>query len=151
MDNKKYRLFLLISFMFFVLSVIAVISSIFIPYYKIKSDFPNDARKIMVEVGFGLAMAFLLIPPFWGSELSFIRSIYKILKHTPRKRIKICYIISSCLSLFAISFFLLASLGLINFTENNGNDHTVEILILTLWPSFILSFILGSIPQKRIK
>ena len=150
MNVKKCRVFLLISFILFILSVIAVISSIFISYYKIKSDFPNDARRVMEEFGFGLIMAFLLIPPFLGLELSFIRSTYKILKHKPQKCIKILYIISSCLSLFTISFFLLASFGLINFTENNGNDHTIEILILTLWPSFLLSFILGSIPQKHV-
>lgn len=143
--DKKCRLFLIISFIVFILSVIIIISSLFISYYKIKADFPNDYIKVMEEFGFGLIVTFFIILPFWGTELSFIRSAYKILKHKPQGTIKICYIISSILSLFAAAFFCFAYFGLIKFIGEGGRDNTAQILLFTMWPLFLISFVLGTI------
>ena len=149
MKGKKCRIFLLVSFTLFAISVIAVISSLIFSYYQIKTDFPNDDIKVANEFGFGLMIALYLISPFLGLELSCIRSTYKILKHEPRGYVKICYIISSFLAFWGFAFYCFASFGLISFVEEGGHNHTAEILLYTQWPAFILSFILGSIPVKH--
>ena len=148
MKNKKWRIFLLVSFAFFAISVIAVISSIIVSYYEIKADFPNDNIRVINEFGYGLIIALALIFPFLGSELSGIRSVYKILKYEPRGLVKICYIISSLSAFFAVVFFYIASFGLISFVEDGGYNYTATVLLFTEWPTFVLSFVLGSISHK---
>ena len=149
MKNKKCRLFLLISFILFALSVIAVISSMIVSYYKVKTTFPGDDMRLTDEV---VAIAFTciwMIIPSWGLELSFIRSVYKILKYKPNKWVRICYIISTFWAVFAVAFYCFAILKMFNFVSANGRDYTGDIYLVTLWPSFIVSFILGSIPIRH--
>ncbi len=150
MNNKKCRLFLWVSFAFFTLSLIAIISSIIVSYYKVKIDFPYDPAMVMNEFGFALIVVMWIIIPFLGVELSFIRSVYKMLKHKPKGFVKICYMISSLLALLAFAFYCLTSIGLIPFDEIMETPNpTFTILFFTEWPSFILSLILGSIPIKH--
>ena len=99
----------------------------------------------MIGYSFEIIVVFLISLPFWGNELSFIRSTYKILKHKPQGAIKICHIISSLLSLFAVAFFCLTYFGPIKFIEEGGKNNTAEILLFTLWPLFLISFVLGTI------
>ena len=111
MNHKKCRLFLWISFILFTLSVISVISSGILSYCEVKTEFPNNEdRRLSDEL---VAIAFVSIwmtIPCLASELSFIRSICKILKYRPTGYIKICYIISSISAFVAVSFFGLISL-----------------------------------------
>ena len=86
-----------------------------------------------------------------GTELSFIRSVYKMLKYKPNKCVRICYIISATLTVFSVALYAFTILKVFNFVSVNGRDYTGDIYLFTLWPSFIISFILGSIPVKRKK
>ncbi len=149
MKNKKCRSFLLVSFILFVLSVIAVISSMIVSYYKVKTGFPNDDMRLTDEiVGIAFVCIWMIIP-CWGLELSFIRSVYKMLKYKPNKWVRICYIISASLAVLSVAFYCFAILKMFNFVSANGDDYTVDIYLLTLWPSFIVSFVLGSIPIRH--
>ena len=149
MNNKKSRLFLWIGLALFAISVIAVIASIIASYYEIKADFPDDDIRVMNEFGFGLFIASLLVFPFLGSELSCIRSIYKLLKYKTHGCVKVCYIVSSLLAFLAVVFFCLSSFGWIQFVQEGGHNRTAEVLLFILWPVLIASFILGSIPVKH--
>ncbi len=149
MNDKKPRLFLWIGLALFAISVIVVIASIVMSYYRIKADFPDDAIRVMNEFSFGFFIASLLVFPFLGSELSCIRSIYKLLKYKTQGSVKACYIISSLLAFLAAVFFCLTSLGWIHFVQEGGHDRTAELVLFTLWPTFIVSLILGSIPIKQ--
>lgn len=149
MDNKKRRLFLWIGFAVFAISVIAVAESIIDDYYNIKTAFPNNPQRVMNEFGFSLFIGMCIIFPFLGAELSFIRSVYKMLKHNPKGCVKICYMISSCLAFLAFAFQCLISIGLIDFAEERGQNFAADILLFTEWPTFIVSFVLGSIPIKH--
>ena len=149
MKNKKSRLFLWISLSFFALTVIAVISSMIVSYYNVKTAFPNDDRRVTDEL---VAIAFVgvwMAVPSLGSELSFIRSVYKMLKHEPKGCIKTCYIISSLLAFIAFAFFHLFCFRLIGFVGEDGYNYAPTVLLFTQWPTCILSFILGSVPIKH--
>ena len=147
---KKNKLFLWISFAVFSLSVIAILLNLVASYCEIRSAFPNDNIQVMNEFGLTLILAIILMCPFLGSELSVIRSVYKILKHNPNGNVKVCYIISSVLAFFAVVLQCLVSAGLINFGNvESGQNSTVYILLFTEWPLFVLSLILGSIYHKR--
>jgi len=141
--KKTHRLFLLISSVIFVLSIVMFISNIFTSYCEIKTAFPNDKNRVMNEFGFGLFFAVLIMFPVFGAELFFIRSIYKILKCKLKRNIKIRYIVSSVFAVFAVAFYYIASSGLISFVEDGGYDCTATVLLFTEWPIFILSFVLG--------
>ena len=148
---KKNKLFLSISFAIFSLSVIAILLNLIASYCEIRNAFPNDNIQVMNEFGLTLILAIILMCPFLGSELSLIRSVYKILKHNPNGNVKVCYIISSVLAFLAIVLQCLVSAGLMNFGNvESGQNFTVYILLFTEWPLFVLSFILGSICHKRI-
>ncbi len=104
MNNKKSRLFLWVSLAFFVLSVVAIIVCIIVSYYHIKADFPNDPDMIMNEFAFSLFVSMLIIFPVFAVELSFIRSVYKLIKNEPKGYVKVCYIISSVLAFIAFTY-----------------------------------------------
>ena len=147
--HKKSKLFLWMSFAIFALSVIAILLSVIASYSKIKTTFSNDNAQVMNEFGLTLFLSVWAICPFLGSELSWIRSIYKILKYEPQGCVKKCYIISSALAVFAVVLQCLVSTGLINPGNiDSGQNFTVYILLFVEWPLFVLSFILGSIRQK---
>ena len=99
---------------------------------------------------FGLELS-LFIGAFFnigalGAELSFIRSVYKMLTYKLNKWCRICYIISAFIAALAVAFYCLSVLKIFNFVSDTGGDYTADIYLFTLWPSFIVSFILGSIP-----
>lgn len=149
--QKKSKLFLWISFAIFSLSVIAILFNLIASYCEIRSAFPNDNIQVMNEFGLTLILAIMLMCPFLGSELSLIRSVYKILKHNPNGSVKVCYIISSVLAFFGVVLQCLVSAGVMNFGNvESGQNFTVYILLFTEWPLFVLSFILGSVCHKRI-
>lgn len=149
MNSKKVRLFLWISFIIFALSVIAVVLSMIVSYYKVKTDFPNDNMRVTNELVAMVIVSVCVIIPAFGSELSLIRSIYKILKHAPIGYVKVCYSISYLLAFLALAFLCLMFFGLISFVGEGGQNYAVYVLMFTEWPAFMLSFILGSIPIKH--
>lgn len=151
MKNKRHGLFLWASFTLFALSVIVVILNMIVSYYKVKTEFPTDDMRITDELVAIVLISVWIIIPSLASELSCIRSVYKILKYEPTGYVKLCYIISASLAFLSFSFQWLIFVGLINLEAiRPGENFTAHVLLFTQWPSFILSFVLGSIPIGHI-
>ena len=148
MKSRKHIMFLLIGLAVFVISAIMAV----IYYYDAKieidcllSEVPDTQMRFGLELSlfFGVFFAVGVL----GTELSFIRSVYKMLKYKPsNKWVRVCYIISAFLAVLSVAFYCLAILKTFNFVSANGRDYTGDIYLFTLWPSFIVSFVLGSIP-----
>ena len=148
--NKKSQIFLLVSSVFFIISVIADILYLIVIEHREKNLYlDHDYAKFATAAMF-LLIIFILIPA-WGAELSLIRSVYKILKHNPIVIVKICYIISAVLAFLVFALNWLVSFDLIHFGSVDSVNDTMEVLMYTLWPGCILSFILGSIPCIKKK
>lgn len=147
MKSKKHTIFLIISLAVFMASVIVTIG-----YYceakaymdSILSEYSDTQLRVGLELSLFWSLFFAVAA--LGAELSFIRSVYKMLKYKPNKWVRICYIISASLAILSVAFYCLTVLEMFNFVSANGRDYTGDICLFTLWPSFILSFILGSIP-----
>ena len=149
MNNKKARLFLRIGLVIFALSVIGLLICIIRSYYLLEARFPNDPDIVRNEFLFSLGMGIFILYPTLAIELSCIRSVYKILKYQPKKIAKICYWISVVLSVSTLVFQCLI-LVIVNISPGTSLDnYAVDIFLLTGWPVFILSFVLGSIPIKH--
>ena len=147
MKSKKHTIFLIISLAMFMASVIAAI--VYFCEAKAEVDRLLSADND-TQFRFGLELSL-----FWGvffnigalgAELSFIRSVYKMLKYKPNNRIRICYIISAFIAALAVAFYCISVLKAFDFVSDTGRNYTADIYLFTLWPSFIVSFILGSIP-----
>ena len=150
MKSKKRAIFLMISFALFVASVIAVV----IYFCEAKAELDRIlSENTDTQFRFGLEMSLFCSMFFTvavlGAELSFIRSIYKMLKHKPRKWIGICYLVSVVLAFLSITFYCLVVLKVFNFASAIGRDYTGDVYLLTFWPSFLVSFALGSVPVKQ--
>ena len=150
MGNKKAKILLCISLAFIVIYLIVCIVLFSMDYYQLKAKYQNDPVKINNEVGFAFIVLFFTLVPALGNGLSCIRSVYKMLMHRPYGLVKIIYIISSVLAFaaFALTFiFLFEWLGVMRQNTPNTNL-VVDVMLLTEWPIFIVSFILNCIPIK---
>ncbi len=140
---------MLVSFAIFAISVIAVIISMILNYYQISTYYPDNSRTAMNEFGLVLIIIVFCAAPFLGAELSFIRSGYKMINHEPKGLVKICFIISLGLAIIAVVFQCFVSAGLINFDDYvEYPNFTFIVYFLTEWATFIMSFVLGSLPVK---
>ena len=150
MKSRKHTMFLMISLAVFVASVIAVIL-----YYceaiaelnRILSEVTDTQERVGLEEG--VFWSFFFTVAVLGAELSFVRSVYKMLKHKPRKWIGICYLVSAVLAVLSVAFYFLVVLEVFNFASASGRDYTGDVYLLTFWPSFLVSFALGSLPIKQ--
>ena len=150
MKSKKHAIFLMVSFALFMASVIAVI----VYFGEAKAELDHIlSENTDTQFRFGLEMSLFLSMFFTvavlGAELSFIRSVYKMLKHKPRKWIGICYFVSAVLAVLSVAFYCLVVLKVFNFASASGRDYTGDVYLLTFWPSFLVSFALGSVPIKQ--
>ena len=159
MNNKKAKIFLLVGLICFVLIAIVIIISIILANYREEQSLANaPSRPEFGGIIMYIAICIIVIPGL-ATMLSGIRSTYKLLKYKPQGKVKICYLISASVAFFALAIVGLCHLGLIIIDEINipilrrlyNFIPTTEILFGTLLPSFIISFILGSIPVKRKK
>ena len=158
MNNKKAKIFLCISLICFVLITIVTIISIRLVYYIEEQSLNAPNRPEFGGIIFFIAIYIIMIPGL-ATILSGIRSTYKLLKYKPQGKVKICYVISASVAFLALVSVGLCYIGLIIIDEINipisiqrrlyNFIPSTEILFGTLWPSFIISFILGSIPVKR--
>ena len=150
MNNKKQRIFLWISWTLFVLSIIMLVISIAETYYNLKIFFPNDELKLINELVPSILVCALTMIPCIGSEVSFIRGVYKVLKFKPVGFVRICYIVSASVAFIVTVFQWLVFFGLVDL-EKIGSSENLEITVLLLvgWPIFIITFLVGSIPIKR--
>ena len=150
MKSKKHTMFLMISIALFVASVIAVI----VYFCEAKAELDRIlSENTDTQFRFGLEMSLFFSMFFTiavlGAELSFVRSVYKMLKHKPRKWIGICYLVSAVLAVLSVAFYCLVVLKVFNFASASGRDYTGDVYLLTFWPSFLVSFALGSLPIKQ--
>ena len=159
MNNKKAKIFLRVGLICFVLIAIVIIISIGLANYREEQSLANaPSRPEFGGIIMYIAICIIIIPGL-ATMLSGIRSTYKLLKYKPQGKVKICYVISASVAFFALAIVGLCHLGLIIIDEINipilrrlyNFIPTTEILFGTLLPSFIISFILGSIPVKRKK
>ena len=151
---KKSRLFLWISLVFFALSLVIFLAKMVLGYYEFNTTAstlsPNDLIKF--EYAFVIEMfAYIMIGiPFLLTELSCIRSVYRILKWEPQGIIRICWLLSAVMAFSALIFQTLMFTGVLDFTKESGSIKLQEtILFLTGWPIVIVSFVLGSIRKNR--
>ena len=150
MKSKKHVIFLMISIALFVASVIAVI----VYFCEAKAELDRIlSENTDTQFRFGLEMSLFFSMFFTiavlGSELSFVRSVYKMLKHKPRKRVGICYLISAFLAFLSVAFYCLVVLKVFNFVSASGRYYAGEVYLLTFWPLFFVSFALGSAPAEQ--
>ena len=151
MKSKKHTIFLIISLAIFMASVIAAI----VYFCEAKAELDrllSEDNDTLFRVGLELSLFFgvFFTIGVLGTKLSFIRSVYKMLKYKLNKWCRICYIISAFIAALAVAFYCLSVLKIFNFVSDTGGDYTADIYLFTLWPSFIVSFILGSIPIKQV-
>ena len=150
MKSRKHTIFLVISLAVFLASTIAVT----IDYGKaiaelnhLLSEVTDTQERYGLEAG--LFWSIFITVPVLGAELSFIRSVYKMLKHKPKKSVGICYWGSAFLAFLSIAFYCLVVLKVFNFASASGRDYTADVYLFTFWPWFLISFALGSFPVKR--
>ena len=150
MKSKKHTIFLIASLAVFAASVIAVAI-----YYceaitelnRLLSKVTDTQERYGLEAGLFWSIFFTI--PVLGAELSFIRSVYKMLKHKPRKLVGICYLASTFFAFLSIAFYCLVVLKVFNFVSASGRDYTGDVYLFTFWPCFLISFALGSLPAKQ--
>ena len=150
MKSRKHTIFLVISLAVFLASTIAVTI-----YYgkaitelnRILSEVEDTQFRVGLEEG--LVWSIFFTVAVLGAELSFIRSVYKMLKHKPRKLVGICYWGSAFFAFLSVAFYCLVVLKVFNFVSANGRDYTGDVYLLTFWPWFLISFALGSLPVKQ--
>ena len=148
MNNKKAKIFLCVGLICFLLTTIGVIIDNKLEYDRIQEAYANDWYELkFLNAMMQLILAWVIIPSLLV-ELSGIRSTYKLLKYKPKGNVKICYLISASLAFFAIAVVLLCYIGGLIIKVSN---FFLSIMVITMWPSFIISFVLGSIPIKRKK
>ena len=148
MKSRKHTIFLVISLAVFLASTIAVTI-----YYgkaitelnRILSEVEDTQFRVGLEEG--LVWSIFFTVAVLGAELSFIRSVYKILKDKPRGWIKVCYIISAFLAFSGLVLYLGLVFGIIGYVSPTGRYYTGDMYLIQ-FPLFILSFILGSLPLK---
>ena len=147
-NNKKAKIFLCVGLICFLLTTIGVIIDNKLEYDRIQEAYANDWYELkFLNAMMQLILAWVIIPSLLV-ELSGIRSTYKLLKYKPKGNVKICYLISASLAFFAIAVVLLCYIGGLIIKVSN---FFLSIMVITMWPSFIISFVLGSIPIKRKK
>lgn len=154
MKTKKHRLFLWISLAFFALSLVIFLMEIVLLYYEFKTTSttlsPNDLIRFEYDFVIKCFAYTIFGVPALLLELSCIRSVYQILKHKPYGTIRICWLISAILSFSAFVFQVLMFTGVLDFTKETGSTKLQEtVLLLTEWPIFIATLILGGIPIRK--
>ena len=151
MCNRKSRVFLGVSLLLFVASVVEVLIRAIREYHMLEAEYWNDSR-MMLEVQYGTTVAVLVVfIPMFLLELSFIRSCYKLLKKQPQGAAKVCWILSAIL---AFPMFLLPWLqchGIIDLNRIAPEFSFGDAMLLFGFPLLLVSLILGSIPMKETK
>ena len=151
MCNRKSRVFLGVSLLLFVASVVEELIWLISVYHMLEAEYANDSRMMLeVQVGLTGTVLFGLIPMFLFA-LSFIRSCYKLLKNQPHGAAKVCWILSAIL---AFSMFLLPWLqfhGIVDLNQLKIDIDIYDVMLLFGFPLLLVSLILGSIPMKEKK
>ena len=151
MCNRKSRVFLGVSLVLFVASVVEELIRLISVYHMLEAEYANDSR-MMLEIQYGATVAVLVVfTPMFLLELSFIRSCYKLLKNQPQGATKVCWILSAIL---AFPMFLLPWLqyhGIIDLNRIENEIPFADAMLLFGFPILLVTWILGSIPMKEKK
>jgi hypothetical protein len=135
--KKVQKVVLVIGLIVFAISVVACAIDTVIS--AIHSNAIAQADDIYGAAGewFWIGLNVVLMPiPFLLSELSLIRNACLLLTEEQPKARNVFYIISSLLALLVIVMVWLVKIGCFEYRVNNT-------ILLTLWPSVIVSFLLG--------
>ena len=150
MKSKKHTIFLILSLAVFA----AVLIFTAVRFCQAKAELDtmlsqvNDTQeRVGLEESF--VWSFFFVVGVLCAALSFIRSVYKMLKHKPNKRIAFCYLLSALVAVLSIAFYCLLALNLFDLVSDTGRSYVGDVYLLTFWPAFIVSFVLGSIPIKQ--
>lgn len=154
MKAKKHQLFLRLGLSLFTLFLVIYLVQIVSLINKYNALIPTLSPNDQNQFGFAFTIE-LFAYVFFGVpalllELSCTRSIYKILKYDLHGSIKVCYIISAITALAAFIFQCLIFFGVIVFATTNIKIQD-NVMLLTTWAPFILSFALGSISSRCTK
>ena len=150
MKSRKHTIFLIISLAVFLASVIKVVvdyCEAVTELNRIISETTDTQYRVGLEES--VVWSFFFTVAVLGAELSFIRSVYKMLKHNPRKLVGICYHVSSFLAFLSVAFYCLVALRAFGFVSASGRYYAGDVYLLTFWPLFFVSFALGSVPVKQ--
>ena len=151
MCNRKSRVFLGVSFVLFVASVVEELIRIIGEYRLYEAKFANDSRMMLeIQVGMTGAVVFILVPMFL-LELSFIRSCYKLLKNQPHGAAKVCWILSASLAFLMFLLPWLQFHGIVVLNRLKADIDIYDVMLLFGFPLLLVSLILGSIPMKKKK
>ena len=150
MANKKSaKIFLIIGLTAVILSIIGTIIEIVYTYNIILQKFKTEPIRQSIELFGHLFSVGLFVVPIFAEELSFVRSVYKLLKGGLKRLEKVCCIVSASLLLLMILFHWLIVTGSIRFDMIDEQKFVRTILFLTEWPTVILSFVLSSIRSRN--
>ena len=139
------KLFLCFGLLTFVISVVICVYDIFVSSLNTIAIAQKDDIYGSKDVWFWICLNVILITiPFLLSELSIIKNIYMLLKKELSKTKKFLIIISSILSLGVIVMIILIENKIFQYRVGNT-------ILLTFWPTIILSFALGSVHRKSAK
>ena len=139
------KLFLCFGLLTFVISVVICVYDIFVSSLNTIAIAQKDDIYGSKDVWFWICLNVILITiPFLLSELSIIKNIYMLLKKELSKTKKFLIIISSILSLGVIVMIILIENKIFQYRVGNT-------ILLTFWPTILLSFALGSVHRKSAK
>ena len=151
MCNRKSRVFLGVSLVLFVASVVEELIRIIGEYRLYEAKFANDSRMMLeIQVGMTGAVVFILVPMFL-LELSFIRSCYKLLKKQPQGAAKVCWILSAVLAFLMFLLLWLQLHGIVALDQLKTKISFTIALLLFVFPILLVTWIFGSIPMKEKK
>ncbi len=152
MKTPKHTIFLRISLAIFLITAIIAIIYLCKTEAEINRTLEtNHDTSTMFSLGLSSFFNWLGVAGFLGTELSFVRSVYKILKDKPRGWIKVCYIISAFLAFLILALCCLIIFDSFDYVSPSVRVYVGYIVLYGFPPASVLSFILGSLPTKGFR
>ena len=151
MCNRKSRVFLGVSLVLFVASVVEELIRIIGAYRWCAAEIANDSEMMLtLQVDVTGTVVFMIVPMVLF-ELSFIRSCYKLLKKQPQGAAKVCWILSAVLAFLMFLLLWLQLHGIVALDQLKTKISFTSALLLFGFPILFVTWILGSIPMKEKK
>ena len=151
MCNRKSRVFLGVSLVLFVASVVEELIRIIGAYRWCAAEIANDSEMMLtLQVDVTGTVVFMIVPMVLF-ELSFIRSCYKLLKKQPQGAAKVCWILSAVLEFLMFLLLWLQLHGIVALDQLKTKISFTSALLLFGFPILLVTWIFGSIPMKEKK
>ena len=148
-DLKKHQIFLLVTLSLLLLSIIVIFILIIKTYFYYQANYPeylNDPDLTKFG-GFNFDLNIFLtiyIIPIYAVSLTFIISVYKLLKHNLKGVTKVCYIVSTSIAILTLILFMICIIK----GMNNLSTGAIYMLLITGYPINLYSLILVCLPIK---